>query len=332
MFKKHRKLKITVTVFLILILVLSAGTYFFINGRLSKLNYKNIDKSSKATGIDEKTYDPNSELDKDFVNILLLGVDTRDEAKERGRSDSNIILTIDKKHNKIKMTSILRDTIMTMTGHGPMEGLNQDRMGHAYSYGGAPLAIKTVNENFNLNIKNYVKVDFFGLIKIIDYMGGVDLKVSEAEMKVANGYIKEMSEILNVKPDYFTKSGTQHLNGIKAVAYSRIRYVGNGDYGRTNRQRQVLDLLFKKISKKSILELPSIADNILPNIETSLSKNEILDLAVYVLKNGIKSTSQFRLPTEEKSIYVNKTYFVAIDKAGDTKKLHEFIFEGEDKQ
>lgn len=331
MFKKHKKLKVSITIFLVFVLVLSAGSYILINGRLSKLNYKGIDKSAKATGIDENIYDPDSELDKDFINILLLGVDTRDESKEKGRSDSNIILTIDKKHKKVKMTSILRDTIMTMTGHGPMEGLSQDRMGHAYAYGGAPLAIKTVNENFNLNIKNYVKVDFFGLIKIIDYMGGVDLKISDAEMKVANGYIKEMSGILKIKPDYFTKSGTQHLNGIKAVAYSRIRYVGNGDYGRTDRQREVLNLLFKKISQKSLLELPEIADNILSNIETSLSKNEILDIAVYVLTNGVKTTSQFRLPTTEKSIYVNKTYFVAIDRANDTKKLHDFIFEGADK-
>ena len=153
-------------------------------------------------------------------------------------------------------------------------------------------------------------------------MGGVDLKISDAEIKVANGYIKEMAGILKIKPDYFTKSGLQHLNGIKAVAYSRIRYVGNGDYGRTDRQREVLDLLFKKVSKKSALELPAIADNILPNIETSLSKKEILDIAVYVLTNGVKTTSQFRLPTLEKSIYVNKTLFVAIDKTGDTKKLH----------
>lgn len=331
MFKKHKKLKISVTIFLILVLVLSSAAYFIINGRLSKLNYKTIDKSAKATGIDEKTYNKDSELDKNFINILLLGVDTRDESKEKGRSDSNIILTIDKKHKKIKMTSILRDTIMTMTGHGTMEGLNQDRMGHAYAYGGAPLAIKTVNENFNLNIKNYVKVDFFGLIKIIDYMGGVDLKISDAEIKVANGYVKEMSSLLKVKPDYFTKSGTQHLNGIQAVAYSRIRYVGNGDYGRTDRQREVLNLLFKKVSQKSLLELPSIGDNILPNIETSLSKNEIMDIAVYVLKNGIRSTSQLRLPTAQKSIYVNNTYFVAIDKTSDTEKLHDFIFEGEDK-
>ncbi|MFA6941313.1 MAG: LCP family protein [Clostridiaceae bacterium] len=331
MFKKHKKLKISVTIFLILVLVLSSAAYFIINGRLSKLNYKTIDKSAKAIGIDEKTYTKDSELDKNFINILLLGVDTRDESKEKGRSDSNIILTIDKKHKKIKMTSILRDTIMTMTGHGTMEGLNQDRMGHAYAYGGAPLAIKTVNENFNLNIKNYVKVDFFGLIKIIDYMGGVDLKISDAEIKVANGYVKEMSSLLKVKPDYFTKSGTQHLNGIQAVAYSRIRYVGNGDYGRTDRQREVLNLLFKKVSRKSLLELPSIGDNILPNIETSLSKNEIMDIAVYVLKNGIRSTSQLRLPTAQKSIYVNNTYFVAIDKTSDTEKLHDFIFEGEDK-
>lgn len=331
MFKKHKKIKVPIIVFLIFVLVMSSGAYFLINGRLSKLNYKTIDKSPDAIGIDENAYTPDSQLDKDFINILLLGVDTRDESKEKGRSDSNIILTIDKKHKKIKMTSILRDTIMTMTGHGPMEGLSQDRMGHAYAYGGAPLAIKTVNENFNLNIKNYVKVDFFGLIKIIDYMGGVDLKISEAEMKDANGGIKEMAGILKIKPDYFTKSGLQHLSGIQAVAYSRIRHVGNGDYGRTDRQREVLDLLFKKVSKKSILELPTVADNIFPNIETSLSKKEILDIAVYVLSNGIKNPSELRLPSVQKSIYVNKTYFVAIDKTSDTEKLHDFIFEGEDK-
>lgn len=325
---KKSKKKIILLSFLILVLILAIPTLYF-NSKLSKLNTKKIDKSAKALGIDESKFEKSPEIEDNYVNILFLGIDTRDANKDRGRNDSTIIMSLDKKHKKVKLTSILRDTIMDMKGHGPMAGCSQDRLGHAHAYGGPELAIKVVNQNFNMNIKDYVKIDFFGLINIIDSLGGVPINVSEAERKVANTYVDEMSKIKKVTPTHITHSGMQTLNGMQAVGYARIRYVGNADYERTDRQRRVLNALFKKFSQKGILELPGIADEILPNVETSLDKSTILSLATYSLTNKVSKVEQLRLPSKQASTSVNHITFVDIDKSVDVPKLHQFIFEGD---
>lgn len=153
------------------------------------------------------------------------------------RSDTIMILSIDKQHDKLKLTSIMRDTYISVDGHG------MTKITHAYAYGGPQLAVKTINQNFNMNIKDYVTVDFFGLEKIIDSIGGVQINVEKAEVPVMNSYITETSRIEKTVPTFVQSSGLQTLNGSQAVAYSRIRYVGNADYKRTQRQRTVLEQL-----------------------------------------------------------------------------------------
>ena len=325
--KTKKKILIIITTILLIVLAIFLAIYLYYNSKISKITHVDIPKKREELNIAptiEKT------LDDDYVNILLLGIDTRDPNTDTGRSDTNMILTLDKKHNKIKLASIMRDSLMTMKGQGPMAGQNQDRLNHAFAYGGAVLTLKTINENFKLNLQNYIKVDFAGLEKIIDYVGGVPINITSEEVTVANSYIKEEANLLKVKPTLITKAGLQNLNGMQALGYGRIRYVGNADYQRTERQRTVLDQLIKKLSSIGINKMPEVLDTLLPYTETSLNKGQINDLGSYVLLNKVSTIEQTRLPLDNasqwKAVY-NNTYFLVWDKDKNIDALHKFIFE-----
>jgi polyisoprenyl-teichoic acid--peptidoglycan teichoic acid transferase len=322
--KKKRNGLICILVLVIIICSAAGGAYLYFNNMVSKI--KHVDISSKSSDLGITTNDDNN-----YINILLLGIDTRDYKTDPGRSDATIILTIDKKHKAIKITSLLRDMVMdNLKGQGPMAGKNQDRLNHAFAYGGPLLSIKTVNQNFNLNIKDYIKVDFIGFEKIIDAIGGVSINVSKEEIPIANDYINEVSKLENKAPNHITKSGLQNLTGIQALGYSRIRYVGNGDFERTERQRIVLDAVFKKLSTKSLLAMPALANTISPYMETSLSQKEIFDIGSFVITNHVKTFKQNRLPIDgayKIDYSINNVYFVVWDKKKNIDELHKFIYE-----
>lgn len=328
--KKRKIIIIVLTVFIVLIGCAIGIPYYIAMNQLSKIQYTPLPEKNEEKGIDTKIYTPDKEdiLD-DYTNIMLIGVDARDP-DEASRSDSMMIATIDRKHKKIKLTSVMRDMLVDMEGKGPMKGLNQDRLNHAYAYGGAALTVKTVNENFKTDIKDFVKIDFFGLEKIIDAVGGVEIEVKQSEVTYLNNYIGEVSKIeKDDNPPYVKQAGKQLLNGRQAVGYARIRYVGNGDYERTARQRKILSLLVEKLSKLSILELNSVIGEMLPHVETSLEKSEILDLAKDVALGGIRKVEQLRLPLDkyQKVVYPRDTYFIDWDRAPNLEALHKFIYE-----
>jgi LCP family protein required for cell wall assembly len=326
--KKGKKLKITVVVLLVLIILISIPLYI-VNNKLAKINIQKITETPQELKIDEDKFNTPEKNEKDFVNILLLGIDSRDVSEDPGRSDSMIIATLDKKHNKVKLTSLMRDTLVEMEGQGPMKGQNQDRLNHAYAYGGPLLTMKTINQNFDMNIKDYVKVDFWGLEKIIDSVGGVNINVRESEIQYINSYMEETSKIKKEKYTTIKKSGLQKLNGRQAVAYCRIRYVGS-DTERTERQRKVLSEVFKAVSQKSTIDLYKIIDTALPYVETSLEKKEIIDLSTTIVTNKISTVQQYRVPEDKLS--TSKTvngvpFFIDWNKDETLKNLHNFIFE-----
>jgi polyisoprenyl-teichoic acid--peptidoglycan teichoic acid transferase len=259
----------------------------------------------------------------DIKNILLLGTDSRDPKADPGRSDSMMIMTIDKKHSKLKLTSIMRDSLVNIEGYG------QQKLTHAHAYGGALLTLKTINQNYDMNIKDYIQVNFFGLEKIIDYIGGVKVNVTAAEIQVANSYIDEMSSIENKTPTHIIKAGLQDLNGIQAVGYSRIRYVGNSDFQRTERQRTVLTAVFKKLFSTNITSIPGVADAITPYIETSLKPDEMVSQATYILTHKMTNVEQSRVPYDDlyKGQVVKVLAVLVWDKEPTIKRMHQFIFE-----
>lgn len=213
--------------------------------------------------------------DDAVTNILLIGVDARTKG-ERCRSDSMILVSINEDTRKIVMTSLLRDSYVSIPGVG------HDRLNAAHAYGGPDLLMRTIEYNFGIGVDRYVSVDFSSFVDVVDAAGGLELTISDAEREVANRYIYEINRIRGVdgNSNMITSSGYQHVNGTQALGYARIRYVGNGDFQRTDRQREVLDELFNKMKKLNILELNDLLNVMLPNLTTNLTQGQLFSLVL----------------------------------------------------
>ncbi|MDF2537556.1 MAG: hypothetical protein K0S76_577 [Herbinix sp.] len=234
------------------------------------------------------------EVDQDVINILFIGSDTR-EAGDIGRSDAIILISISKRNKTITATSILRDIYLQIPGCG------KNRINTAYAYGGADLLMETVEQNFKIPVDRFVSVDFFSFIDIVDAIGGVTLPVTEAEIPVINFYIEEINKLSGEEADQdqLHKEGLLLLNGKQALGYSRNRYVGNADFERTNRQRQVLEQIYLAIKDSNLLELNQLLNIILPGVTTNLTEGElfafILSLPIY----KDYELKQFRIPMKD---------------------------------
>jgi LCP family protein required for cell wall assembly len=232
-----------------------------------------------------------------------------------------MVISIDEKKQKIKVTSLMRDMYI------PIPGKGNNRINAAYALGGSSLAIKTINTNFGLDIKDYVMVDFFGLEKLIDTVGGVKINVSDAEAGVLNDYEDEINNLTGSKVPKI-KGGNQTLNGRQAVAYCRIRYVGNADYERTERQRRVLNELLRKVKQGGIIKLPKTISTLLPYVKTSLSVGEVLKLGLKAVGFKTDNIEQYRLPVDGtyKSQYISEMAVLVPNIEENRKKLYEFIY------
>lgn len=317
---------------LALVLVLLAGAGIYAADILSGLNHQELDPDDLGIASSSQTQqDPETETedgvrddgDTSITNIALFGIDER-EGETQFRSDAIIIASVDKQHNKIKLSSLLRDTLVEIEGHG------QNKLGHAYFYGGPQLAVKTLNQNFGLDIREYVTVNFAELASIIDAVGGIEIDVSEAEMLDANNSIWEQVQVAGLDPTPIEQPGLQILNGTQAVAYARIRHVGNADMERTDRQREVLSKLFDKARAMSPLEYPEFARKFLPTVQTSLDIGEILGLAGIMLRDVTLEDARF--PTNADligtgEIVIDGVSYVNADIGSTAERLQAFIYD-----
>lgn len=269
--------------------------------------------------------DTNKIINSGITNIVFFGLDRR-SPKESSRSDTIMVISLDEKKQKIKVTSLMRDMYI------PIPGKGKNRINSAYAFGGASLAIKTINTNFGLEIKDYVTVDFFGLEKLIDTLGGVSINVSNQEAKFLNEYLEEVNNITGNTVSGI-KGGSQTLNGRQAVAYCRIRYVGHGDYERTERQRKVLNEILKKLKKNGVTKLPKTISTILPYVKTSLSSGEILKLGIKGIGFKTDNIVQYRLPVDGtyKSQYISGMAVLVPNIEENKIKLYEFIYKNVEK-
>ena len=258
-------------------------------------------------------------------NILLIGLDgTNDKLPKR--SDTMIILTIDKLNKSLKLTSLARDTLVKIPGRG------EEKLTHAYAYGQEELLMQTINENFDLDIKDYAVVNFKSFIDIVDIIGGVDINVNEKEIHHLNEVIKECygvnhEDTKNI--EYITSSGNHNLNGYQALAYARIRKLDT-IYKRDERQRLILTNIAHKLSDVSISKYLQIAKSILRHIKVNIAFNKIIDLAFIAHELASYDISQLEFPIseyrEEGRIGEKGTYVVKWDKNKNIELLHQFIY------
>lgn len=262
---------------------------------------------------------------KMIENILLIGLDGTND-KFPKRSDTMIILTIDKLNKSLKLTSLARDTLVKIPGRG------EEKLTHAYAYGQEELLMQTINENFDLDIKDYAVVNFKSFIDIVDIIGGVDINVNEKEIHHLNEVIKECygvnhEDTKNI--EYITSSGNHNLNGYQALAYARIRKLDT-IYKRDERQRLILTNIAHKLSDVSISKYPQIAKSILRHIKVNIAFNKIIDLASIAHELASYDISQLEFPIseyrEEGRIGEKGTYVVKWDKNKNIELLHQFIY------
>lgn len=287
----------------VLLVSVAIGTGYFFS-LYSKMDKVEIDKNDLGIAPKEE-YDEYANADK-ITNIALFGIDTEDGGV--GRSDSIMVATIDPVHKKLKLTSIMRDSYVEIPGRS-----GKDKINHAYAFGGPSLAIKTLNQNFGLNIKDFVAVNFTSLPDIVNILGGIDINITKEELPHIPG---------------ISKAGINHLNGEQALAYSRIRYATGGDYKRTERHRTVMNAVFEKLINTSPSSYPSIVSKLLPHVKTSLSASQILSLGTDVLNVGSRDLQQQRYPLDDysKGISVGGIYYLDYNKEETIKQIRDYIF------
>lgn len=315
---KNRKLIITLSIIGLLIVGLVGGVATYGLTMLGKIN--KVDLNEENLGIDKNIDEKLSKYDG-ITNIALFGIDATDG--NTGRSDAIMIATVDKVHNKLKLTSIMRDSYVDIQGHG------KDKINHAYAFGGHELALKTLNENFDLNLKDFATVNFSSLPKIIDSIGGIDLDIRNDELQYINNYINDLNALNKTNVSNITSAGTQHVNGTQALAYCRIRYTAGGDGERTERQRIVLSKLFEKFTQVSPTKYPTILNELMPMVTTSLSSSDILGLAKTVASMGGSGLEQERFPKDNysKGEMIKGVYYLTFNKDATIKQIHDYIFE-----
>ena len=317
--KKSKGLKIFLRILLVLliIIVIIAGIAVgYVTNKLGQITVEEIDET--AIGIDEETQERLS----GYRNIALLGIDSREDDYGVGnRSDCIIIASLNEKTKKISLISVYRDTYMQIEEKGKQV---LDKVTHAYSYGGAQNTLKALNTNLDLNITEYVTVNFDAVIAAIDAMGGVTIDIDSSELKYINDYIDATSASSGVESQHITKTGAQTLDGVQAVAYSRIRYTAGGDYKRTERMRTVIEAMLNKAKTLSISQLNKLIDTVLPRVSTNISGAEILGLVPSITSYSISDSIGWPYKTE--GITLDRWYGVPVTLESNVLQLHQEVF------
>lgn len=320
--KKHfnfsKKQKITIFSLLAILILIASVVGFFIF-RFYNHSYEGNTDPAKVNTVDE---DIKFKEVPGITNILLLSSDAR-PGEDVSRSDSIIILTIDNLNKKLKVTSLMRDMLVKIDGHG------EEKLNHAFAYGGPTKTIETIQNNFGIKLHNYVIVDFNAFVKVIDAINGIEVTIKDYELDELNKYILDGG---GSEKDLLPAPGTYNLNGYQALSYARIRKVGNGEYERTERQRAVLQIALEKVKDMSTVKLVSLLNELFPYVKTNISLGNAMDYgftALNVGKNCNFEIEQFRVPIDSISkggIIDNKGWVFVIDKVETSKALQEFIF------
>ena len=316
-----KKIFIAIVTILVIIVGVGIGAMSYGYSLLNKM--EKVEVKKEDLGVSSQVEEKLQEYNDTIENIALFGIDTTDGGT--GRSDSIMIATIDRKHNKLKLTSIMRDSYVEIPGRS-----GKDKINHAHAFGGPELAIRTLNENFDLNITDFASVNFTTLPKIIDKIGGIEIDIDDEELKYINNYINDINRKNGTKEATISSTGVQHINGTQAMAYCRIRYTTGGDYKRTERHREVLEKIFEKVTKVSPTKWPSLLNEILPMVQTSMDASEIIDLGNTVLKMGTgMNLEQERFPVDGycEGKMINGVYYLTFDKATTVEQMHQYIFE-----
>ncbi|WP_242939851.1 LCP family protein [Roseburia sp. 499] len=324
--KKRRKRKIILLVVeLILLAVVLAGLWVW-----QKLDKIDTDEDfGKDVANEDLTADTKAILGE-YTTIALFGLDNRANGNYKsGNSDVIMIARIDNETKEVKLVSVYRDTMLNMMDKDDEDAYSKANA--AYNMGGPDQAVRMLNVNLDLDIKEYVSFDFNAVAEAVDLLGGVEVEISTEEAVAMQGYQEEVAEMTGKKSKELNVGGTYNLDGVQAVSYARLRYVGNGDFQRTERQRLIVNKMVEKALASDLGTINELIDTIFPEVKTSLTKTEILSLAKDAFGYSMGENTGFPFDQETGSYKVSyqskkASCVIPADLASNVKQLHEFLY------
>ncbi|MGN1014480.1 MAG: LCP family protein [Butyricicoccus sp.] len=290
--KKRKIFAIVIAIYLLIMAAGVGGVYLYVQHQLNKMGSLDTEGLTGQDRADEEIeLVEEKESSEDISNILLIGEDSRNP-DEDGRSDTMLILSINQKTNTLSLISLMRDMYVSIPGY------EDNRINAAYALGGAALLDKTIEKNFGITIDANVAVDFSGFQQAIDTIGGIDLVLTNEEIEYINQGVSTPISSNGSAQQYV------HLNGEQVLAFSRIRYIPtkNGtknDYGRTERQREVIQTAFQSVKGKKWTTLLKLADELLPLVSTDMKNKQVLKYGYTVWKMGVQNMQTYRIPGDD---------------------------------
>ena len=315
-FKKLSKGKKAALIAGAVVLILIIAVVIFVMSKFAKLDTQKIEKEEIHINQFE-----DEEVGVGYTNFVLFGGDSRKGNVDSDlNTDSIIIVSLNNENKEVKMVSVYRDTLLDV-GKGSIQKCNS-----AYARGGATQAINMLNMNLDLNIQQYVTVDFGAVTDVIDMLGGIEVDVSEAEWRAVNKYIDETGMVAGKKARHLTHAGVQTLDGVQATTYARIRKGVGDDYARTERQRLVIQLAAEKAMKADLSTLNKIIDKVFPQVSTNLTMTEILKYAKDVTKYKIGESTGFPFEKGSGNVPGRGSTVFPITLKKNVALLHEFLY------
>lgn len=268
----------------------------------------------------------NDNLNQDmegYTNIVLFGGDSREGTVEKGtHSDTIIIANMNHETKEVRLISVYRDTFLEIAKENP----NNQKLTHAHFIGGPKLAINTLNRNLDLDIKDYVTVNFEAVTKAVDVLGGIEIEVKKSEVKWFNKNIKEQNKIFGENTPLLEGAGTYTMNGTQALAFARIRKTDQGDITRTERQRKVISLMVEKLKKQGLTKMNELMDAVFPMISTSISKTEMVSLATQVFSYDLTDTIGFPFTYKSPTLGSKGSVLPPADLEHNVMALHKYLY------
>ena len=314
--KKNKVILFAVEIIVLVALLIGLLVYFKLNKVESGIG--DIDKDDVNIELDSQT----AEALKGFTNIALFGLDNRQTGNyDGGNSDTIMIASIDNDTKQVKLVSVYRDTFLNVKDD------TYAKINSAYAYGGPKNAIAALNKNLNLDIVDYVAVDFGAVVEAIDLLDGIELTLTDQEVQIMNdNYIDEINKVTGHKSGKLSSGGTYTVDGVQALAYCRIRYTAGDDFKRTERQRTVLTKMIEKAQGSSISTVSSLIDSMLGDISTSFTGKELLALVSSVMDYKLADTHGWPFELCTGSYGSKGSLVVATDLETNVKELHEYLF------
>lgn len=317
--KKRKQRRVLIFGIEILVLIVLAVVLFVVV-KLSRIE--------KDTSFDEGDIEVNEglsaeskELMENYTTVALFGLDNRSNGNlSKGNSDVIMIASIDNDTHDVKLVSVYRDSYLDI-GDGTYRKCNA-----AYANGGPAQAINMLNANLDLNITDYVTVDFNAVVECVDLLGGVVIEVTDEEAVLMYGYMDEISKLTKKKSEYLPGAGTYNMDGVQACSYARIRYTAGDDYKRTERQRTVLSAMIQKAQKSDLKTLNSLLNEVFGDIKTSFSNADLLALASKVFNYSLGETTGFPFEKGSKKLGSKGSVVIPCDLESNVTQLHVFLY------